>query len=97
VSPATLDVAQFIPFDQQPAIGQFVLAIGNALNEYPNSVTFGILSAKNRTFNINKTNIYAGLYQTDASLSPGNSGGPLLDLQGQVLGITTAIAEGQNI
>ncbi len=86
------DPATFIDFNQDVMIGQFVLAIGNALAEYHNSVTLGILSAKNRMLDTySADSIYVGLYQTDTSINPGNSGGPLLDIFGNVIGINTAV------
>lgn len=79
-------------------VGQWVIAIGNALGELQNSVTVGVISAKDRTANPddgqgNTESLY-GLIQTDAAINPGNSGGPLLSLGGQVVGINTAIAGG---
>jgi len=78
-------------------IGQRVVAIGNALAEYQNSVTTGIISAKGRKITAGTSNgseNLANLLQTDAAINPGNSGGPLVNLQGQVVGINTAIASG---
>lgn len=72
-------------------IGQWVVAIGNALGEFQNTVTIGVVSAKERQ--IKTTNeALNGLIQTDAAINPGNSGGPLVNLAGQVVGINTAIA-----
>ncbi len=96
-SVADLNAASFLPLDTQVDIGQFVLAIGNALSNYSNNVTLGIIWGKNKQLTINKNNLYIWLYQTDALVNPGNSGGPLLDIEGNVLGITTAIAEGEGI
>lgn len=81
-------------------IGQTVVAIGNALGQYQNSVTSGIISGTGRpvvassdgTANGNPESL-TDLIQTDAAINSGNSGGPLLNLQGQVIGINTAIAE----
>ena len=78
-------------------IGQSVLAIGNALGEFPNSVTAGVLSAKERSIQAGSETdatgeALSGLLQTDAAINPGNSGGPLVNLAGQVVGINTAIA-----
>lgn len=69
------------------AQGESVLAIGNALGEYQNTVTKGIVSGLDRDLGGN----YTGLIQTDAAINEGNSGGPLLNLAGQVIGINTAI------
>jgi serine protease Do len=78
-------------------VGQYVLAIGNALGEFQNSVSLGIVSAKNRSIDAGEGNggsseRLTGLIQTDAAINPGNSGGPLINLAGQVVGIDTAIA-----
>ncbi len=77
-------------------VGQWVIAIGNALGELQNSVTVGVISAKERTANPSDgrggTESLYGLLQTDAAINPGNSGGPLLTLGGQVVGVNTAIA-----
>lgn len=83
-------------------VGQWVIAIGNALGEFQNSVTVGVISAKDRTANpsdaTGKATSLDGLLQTDAAINSGNSGGPLLALTGQVIGINTAIVGGaQNI
>ena len=76
-------------------VGQDVIAIGFALDlsrgEGPSfSVTRGIISAKNR--GIRESSDILGAIQTDAAINPGNSGGPLLNFQGEVVGINTAIA-----
>ncbi|MGE5599854.1 MAG: S1C family serine protease [Bacteroidota bacterium] len=68
--------------------GQWVLAIGNPLG-YHHTVTAGIVSALNRSVENPDKNGY--LIQTDASINRGNSGGPLVDLQGRVVGINVAI------
>lgn len=77
-------------------IGQKVLAIGNALGEYQNSVTSGIISGKGRPIiaddGTSEGESLENLLQTDAAINHGNSGGPLVDLNGQVIGINTAIA-----
>ncbi len=67
--------------------GQTVIAIGNSLAEYQNTVTKGIISGLARDLGGNLTN----LIQTDASINQGNSGGPLINLSGQVIGINVAI------
>lgn len=92
-SPADLSVATFLSVDTQVDVGQFCLAIGNSLSTYTNNTTLGIIGGKNKQVTINKNNLYIWLYQTDALVNHGNSGGPLLDIEGNVLGITTAIAE----
>lgn len=94
-TPVDLVPASFLPLDKQVDIWQFVLVMGNSLSTYANSVTMGILWGKNKQLTINKNNLYIWLYQTDALVNPGNSGGPFLDVEGNVLGITTAIVEWQ--
>ncbi len=96
-SPADLSAASFLPLDTQVDIGQFTLVMGNSLSNYSNNVTIGIIWGKNKQLTINKNNLYIWLYQTDALVNPGNSGGPLLDIEGNVLGITTAITEREGI
>ena len=77
-------------------VGQTVIAVGNALGEFNNTVSVGIISGLDR--NIVAEGSAAGpeelrqLIQTDAAVNPGNSGGPLISLRGQVIGINTAIA-----
>jgi S1-C subfamily serine protease len=78
-------------------VGDDVLAIGNALALAGGpSVTQGIVSAKNRSLSAEndsgQTENLIGLLQTDAAINPGNSGGPLVDAQGQVIGMNTAVA-----
>lgn len=95
--PSDLPVATLLPFEEQANVGQFVLAIGNALGEYPNAVTFGIVSAQQKLLLINQKNMYTKLYQTDAQVAPGNSGWPLLDIQWRVIGLISAIDATQHI
>lgn len=82
-------------------IGQWVIAVGNALGEFQNSVTVGVISARERQLTASsatQTEQLNNLLQTDAAINPGNSGGPLVNLEGQVVGINTAIAgDAQNI
>ena len=83
-------------------IGQTVIAIGNTLGEYQNTVTRGIVSGINRTLTAGGVGIGSelieGAIQTDAAISSGNSGGPLLNLKGEVIGVNTAVSyEGENI
>ncbi|MDF2378722.1 MAG: trypsin-like peptidase domain-containing protein [Candidatus Gracilibacteria bacterium] len=81
-------------------IGQSVIAIGNALAEFENSATTGIISAKGREIVASdgqgRGENLSGLIQTDAAINPGNSGGPLINLAGEVVGVNTAIAAGAN-
>lgn len=86
-----LSVAQFLSFEESPVLWQFVLAIGNAQAEYPNTVTLGILSAQQKPFLIANKNVYTTLYQTDAHVSPGNSGWPLIDLWWRVLWLISSL------
>ncbi len=78
-------------------IGQQVVAIGNALGQYQNTVSSGIISGKGRPITAGGEGGDSGesltdLLQTDAAINPGNSGGPLLNYSGQVIGINTAVA-----
>ncbi len=78
-------------------VGQTVLAIGNALAQFQNSLTKGVISGKNRRLiadGVGGAEILEEAIQTDAAINPGNSGGPLLNLRGQVIGVTTAVSEG---
>jgi len=82
-------------------IGQTVIAIGNALGEFQNTVSVGVISGLGRTITASGGGIVETLedvIQTDAAINKGNSGGPLLDLKGMVIGINTAMSiEGENI
>jgi len=92
LSPATLGDSKTI------RIGQGVVAIGNALGQYQNTVTSGIISGLGRPVIASSdasgrdAENLSDLIQTDAAINSGNSGGPLLNLQGQVIGINTAVA-----
>ncbi len=85
----------------QLVIGQTVIAIGNALAEFSNTVTVGVVSGKGRSIVAGtggSSEKLINVIQTDAAINPGNSGGPLLNLAGQVIGINTAISsQGQLI
>jgi serine protease Do len=74
-------------------IGEDVLALGNAYG-YEHTVTRGIISALHRSVEVSRTQRYDDLIQTDASINPGNSGGPLLNADGQVIGINVAVRAG---
>ncbi len=77
-------------------IGETVIAIGNALGEYRNTVTKGIISGKSRTITAGdsttgQSETLEDVFQTDAAINPGNSGGPLLNLAGHVIGMNSAV------
>jgi 2-alkenal reductase len=81
-------------------VGQLAIAIGSPLGvDYPNSVTTGIVSALGRDIAVTSdtglsggTDLH-GMIQTDAAINSGNSGGPLVDASGRVIGVTTAVAD----
>ncbi len=78
-------------------IGQTVIAIGNALGEFKNTVSVGVVSGLGRKVaasGVSASEIIEGAIQTDAAINQGNSGGPLLNLRGEVIGINTAMAFG---
>ncbi|HEX5798021.1 MAG TPA: trypsin-like peptidase domain-containing protein [Candidatus Saccharimonadales bacterium] len=83
-------------------VGDSVVAIGNALGQLQNTVTSGIISGYGRDlaagFDSGEESL-VNLFQTDAAINQGNSGGPLVNLKGEVIGVNTAIAGGdaQNI
>jgi serine protease Do len=85
-------------------VGDKVIAIGNALGQFQNTVTSGIISGYGRDVQAGdasgsgNTESLQDLFQTDAAINEGNSGGPLVNLDGQVIGINTAVAgDAQNI
>ncbi len=71
-------------------VGQIVVAIGNPLR-FERSVSFGVVSALDRSLPAPGNGLLEGLIQTDAAINPGNSGGPLVDAEGAVVGVNTAI------
>jgi serine protease Do len=74
-----------------------VIAIGNALGEFRNTVSVGVVSGLGRKVTASGGGVVETLYdviQTDAAINPGNSGGPLLNLRGEVIGINFAMAKG---
>lgn len=80
-------------------IGQSVIAIGNALGKFSNTVSVGVISGLGRTISASDqsgrfSEVLEGIIQTDAAINQGNSGGPLINLKGEVIGVNTAMAEG---
>ncbi|MEI6479424.1 MAG: trypsin-like peptidase domain-containing protein [bacterium] len=83
-------------------LGQTAIVIGNALGEFRNTVSTGVISGLSRNVTAGGASFgsetISGVIQTDAAINPGNSGGPLLNLRGEVIGMNTAMADGaQNI
>jgi serine protease Do len=84
-------------------VGDKVVAIGNALGQFQNTVTSGIISGYGRDLTAGDQSSQSSesltdLFQTDAAINEGNSGGPLVNINGEVIGINTAVASGaQNI
>lgn len=79
-------------------VGDKVIAIGNALGQFQNTVTSGIISGFGRSVEAGdgaSSETLQNLFQTDAAINQGNSGGPLVNINGEVIGINTAIAGGQ--
>ncbi len=98
LTPATLGDSSSVQ------VGDRVIAIGNALGQFQNTVTSGIISGYGRDVTAgDETGLQASetltdLFQTDAAINAGNSGGPLVNINGEVIGINTAVASGaQNI
>lgn len=84
-------------------VGQTVIAIGNALGRFSNTVTTGVVSGLGRSIGAGdpfgrEVEMLDDLIQTDAAINPGNSGGPLLNSSGEVIGVNVAVSEAaQNI
>ena len=101
-----IDAKNLTPLDlgdsDKLVLGQKVIAVGNALGQYQNTVTTGVVSGIGRVIDAGDGSgageRLEGIIQTDAAINPGNSGGPLLNLSGQVIGINTAVdQQGQAI
>ncbi len=88
-------VSAFVPFGDSSALqlGETVIAIGSPLGSYRGSVTVGVVSGLNRSV---QGSGQSGLIQTDAAINHGNSGGPLLNLAGQIVGINTLVVQNTN-
>jgi S1-C subfamily serine protease len=71
-------------------IGQFIIAIGNPFG-YQHSVSVGVMSGVGRTMRTPEGHLIDNILQSDAAMNPGNSGGPMIDTNGEVIGINTAI------
>jgi 2-alkenal reductase len=84
------------PFGDSDALlaGDTVIAIGSPLGDLTNTVTVGVVSAKNRNLETSSGFQMEGLLQTDAAINSGNSGGPLVSLRGEVVGINTLVVRG---
>ncbi len=72
-------------------VGQYAVAIGNPFGQFERTLTVGVISALNRTLSLENNRVLRGVIQTDASINRGNSGGPLLDSRGRLIGVNTAI------
>lgn len=72
-------------------VGQWAIAIGNPFGQFGRTLTTGVISALGRTIEGPDNRTITGIIQTDAAINKGNSGGPLLDSSGRVIGITSAI------
>ncbi len=78
-------------------IGEAVIAIGSPLGDFKNTVTVGVVSALGRTLGVEDGAAYEQMIQTDAAINHGNSGGPLVNLTGQVIGINTAMVRSSDV
>ena len=74
--------------------GETAIAIGSPLGDFKNTVTVGVISAIGRSIDVSENYQMEGLIQTDAAINQGNSGGPLVNLAGEVIGINTLIVRG---
>jgi len=83
-------------------LGETVIAIGNPLGEFEDTISAGIISGLSRKIKAyagpdHRTTSLRGLIQTDAAINPGNSGGPLVDMEGKAIGVNTAMVMGAQI
>ncbi len=85
--------AEPIPLGDSDAlqVGQRAIAIGNPFGQFERTLTVGVVSAINRTLKTDDDQVLRGVIQTDAAINRGNSGGPLLDSNGRLIGVNTAI------
>ncbi len=99
INATNLPYLKFANSDQLE-VGESVIAIGNALGEFKNTVSTGVVSGLSRSLSASGGSGYQEfLYkviQTDAAINRGNSGGPLLNLKGEVVGINVALAQGSS-
>jgi 2-alkenal reductase len=88
-------VPAYLPIGDSDTLrqGETVIAIGSPLGEFKNSVTVGVVSALNRNLG---EGVPEGLIQTDAAINRGNSGGPLLNMRGEIIGINTLVVRGDS-
>lgn len=97
ISGTDLPFLQFGDSDQLH-VGQTAIAIGNALSEFRNSVSVGVISGLSRSIvagdSLGQSEQLDQVIQTDAAINPGNSGGPLLASDGTVIGVNVAVAQG---
>ena len=97
IPPSSKLVSAPIGISSDLMIGETAIALGNPFG-LENSVSVGVISATNRSITVDQNVVYRDFIQTDAAVNPGNSGGPLLNINGEVIGINTAVyAEGQGI
>ena len=92
-----IDVKQKLPFvafgdSAKSRIGDVVIAIGNPLG-FGGTVTTGIISSKGRDLGMNQDELVDDFIQTDAAINTGNSGGPLFDVEGKVIGLNTSVPD----
>jgi serine protease Do len=88
--PLTLPVGKFINSQANVRAGDIIVSIGNTLGLYPQSIVQGIISGVNRTVPLGTTPM-VGLIQTSIPVNLGNSGGPLINVDGKIIGINTGI------